>query len=735
MKTLSFLFGLILSVSLNAQFPGTVDKSFATADSVSFVRSNGFELQSDGRAIVYGDLGHGDLLHIARLNLNGTLDPSFIGSCTDKVNDILCDKYDHIFVGGKDGVFKLLPNGEPDPTFSAVKEFEVNVIGLSADNGVYISQKIGEEFRVSKLKADGSPDTTFKSSTYLELYCIKELSNGEVLVACRQDFTPDHIIKLDKSGERITSFNTFVNGVYGDIYELSDGGIIISRTDISGFDAVFKLKTDGNFDPEFELHNDDIRHALVSKDTVYANISGFWQRLDHNGRIDTTWNAFYIGGTDINICRYDDAGHLTSNFQGVLVKYNPLGETDTLFIVPSSTTYNNHYVDEQGRIYCNSYTGGYYASYANTLKRLHPDGSPDTTFPEMALWGNNLLTVASDGSYFVDSSSYPYNYCKLKKFDSNGQLVPGFAIKDTTKVGSLTVLSNGQLLASIYYPINNKFRLRRLNSDGTYDLNFTLVYSDAPMTVREQADGKYLIKTQTNGTPILKRYLNNGAVDTSFFCQYSGIIRSFELQSDGKIVLVGESNYTDYVLRLNSNGKVDNSFQKLKVDIWAHLMTIAPDDKIICSVSFKQDEKTLLRLMSDGREDPDFIKCNHEGRIATITASADAILLSGELGIYNSVLRNGIFRLHSNYSPAFIEDVTINDRYSLYPVPATSELNWRIDKVGGTLKAISIDGKESKLGYIVTEKGLKINVESLPSGVYVLSLSDGEEVLTQRFVK
>ena len=109
---------------------GSVDTSFTTVQLSTDPSTIG--VQSDGKIIIGGNFITVDgntVNRIARLHPNGTYDNSFVGSISNAVGNsgtfrfgitILSD--DRIMVGGQTGngaLFRLLPNGAPDPSFQS----------------------------------------------------------------------------------------------------------------------------------------------------------------------------------------------------------------------------------------------------------------------------------------------------------------------------------------------------------------------------------------------------------------------------------------------------------------------------------------------------------------------------------------------------------------------------------------------------------------------------------------
>lgn len=175
--------------------------------------------------------------------------------------------------------------------------------------------------------------------------------------------------------------------------------------------------------------------------------------------------------------------------------------------------------------------------------------------------------------------------------------------------------------------IGSRYRVLRLNSDGSLDAGFNAgpgasgpIYS---LTV--QADGKILVGgtfTTFNGEnrPYLVRLTPHGSIDSAFATisldnfSTSGIYSNIIVQPDEKIVFAGEfvvvngENRLD-VARLNKDGTLDAGFVPSGYSVSSlpvHTIALQPDGKILVGARFTVNglfgttRAPLMRLNADG---------------------------------------------------------------------------------------------------------------------------------------
>jgi uncharacterized delta-60 repeat protein len=267
--------------------PGSVDTSFDPTRSgwegvVTVVR--GLAAQPDGRILVGGQFEQVQgvcRLNLARLNPDGTLDPSFDpGSSGDwLVSALLVEPDGKVLVGGffttfnggsRPGIVRLEPDGSVDRGFVPRKDSaypEIQCLARQTDGKVLIGgsfREFGGEERpgCARLNPDGSLDEGFIPKDY-ELddggvSTILSLPEGSVLLGGdlmdELEGSRPTVLRLRSDGSRDSSFQAEAGGWAGALVGLSRGRVLVGgELLVDGqFWGVVRLKTDGSVDRGFK---------------------------------------------------------------------------------------------------------------------------------------------------------------------------------------------------------------------------------------------------------------------------------------------------------------------------------------------------------------------------------------------------------------------------------------------------------------------------------------------------
>jgi uncharacterized delta-60 repeat protein len=294
------------------------------------------------------------------------------------------------------------------------------------------------------------------------------------------------------------------------------------------------------------------------------------------------------------------------------------------------------------------------------VARLNPDGSLDTSFNPggSADVGSVHIALQPDGKIIIAGNFTTYagiGRIRVARLNSDGSLDTTFNPGQGANgpINKVILQPDGKIIIVGYFTTYagiSRPRLARLNSDGTLDTSFNPgdgannIIWDAIL----QPDGKLVIGGRFDRYNTVSRYRlarvnSDGSLDTNFSEGANDDIRSLALQPDGKIILGGD--FTSYsntnvnrITRINSDGTRDTSFKPQSgANIGVRPILVLPDGKIIIGGDFTQyDEKDtpyFARLNSDGTLDTTF----------SITSGSNAFV--GALQLYNTnqVLVGGRF--------------------------------------------------------------------------------------------
>jgi len=337
-----FFLAASLWVSFAIAQPGSIDRSFKTDfDMVS----GSFEtvgVQKSGKTIVGGQfeirsLSGQKILHLARLNKNGSLDIPFVkGSGFDgQVHKIAVQKDDKILVGGgikqvngmsQVSLVRLNPDGTLDPSFNFSHiSHAVLDVAIQPDNKILVTG-FNQNLKsvLYRIHPNGTLDPTFSeimlpNSNYFKI--IKVLRNDKIMFYSNNNLeNSPHVGLIGSTGTIDTSFHlekdVLLKWITG-IELQSDGKIILgggfSIFENDAYPFSIRLHPDGTLDKTYtvsgELYNTDYFNltsiCLQSDDKILAGgiFNGFNKskttsliRFNAHGEYDNQFNMEYYDG-------------------------------------------------------------------------------------------------------------------------------------------------------------------------------------------------------------------------------------------------------------------------------------------------------------------------------------------------------------------------------------------------------------------------------------------------------
>ena len=243
---------------------------------------------------------------------------------------------------------------------------------------------------------------------------------------------------------------------------------------------------------------------------------------------------------------------------------------------------------------------------------------------------------------------------------------------------------------------NYRLTLTKTDSDGILDTNFgnngmattQIEYSEAPIQIAIQPDGKIIVVGETNlgPTPISPgtyigfavRYNSDGSLDTSFATNgiyklpSSRLFNSIILLSDGSIILGGSTNTDGFLVKLDSNGVEDSLFgtngvlflSSTSFPFTLSRATLLSDGKILCignNSDIINSKAAYCKLDIQGNFDTAFgtngkvVEDLFNGVIYTFEVLRNADELSDgtiviEGGLVGSTISNFLFKINSDGS-------------------------------------------------------------------------------------
>lgn len=359
-----------------------------------------------------------------------------------------------------------------------------------------------------------------------------------------------------------------------------------------------------------------------------------------------------------------------------LARFHTDGTLDSSFIPGGGANGDVHAVAIQpdGKIVI----GGMFSTINGIVKyytaRLHPDGSVDSSFPSGSGPDSYVYAIAMqpDGKVLIGGAFTVVNGVtrrRIARLNTDGSLDTSFALANIAdgEVRTITVQPDGKtLIGGTFTSVNgtNRFRIARLNTDGSLDTTFVAGAGNSVEAITLQPDGKVLIGGPFTAINSLARnYIarldTNGSLDADFAVDggANSTVESIVVQPDGKILIGGAfttiaGSARNRIGRLNPNGNLDLTFD---IGTGANNtitgLALQADGKIVAGGTFtvarSLSRSRIVRFNSTGSVDATYATYRGpNGSAQPIVPQADGkILVGGGFGLFNDVGHSGITRL------------------------------------------------------------------------------------------
>ncbi|WP_162343190.1 malectin domain-containing carbohydrate-binding protein [Cyclobacterium salsum] len=606
--------------------------------------------------------------------------------------DLLIQENGKHLVGGRftsyngksaNGLVRLLPDGQADPSFSigtgfqtqssgdyAVNSIQVQPDGKLLVGGGFIAYKDSEANRLIRLNPDGSRDPSFQTGRGFDkgVTSVTLQSDGKILVggyfASYQDVPLPSLVRINPDGSLDSSFNA--EGIAGSIVRevaLQEDGKIL----VNAGDNFVRLDPDGTTDNSFQLA-DPFGNTFNDPDYgTYTNtFHVFSVFMEQDGKILLRGDMRRNLKESVAFLRLNPDGSLDKSFQ--------FYEEELGFELVGNLAKNL-----DGELFT---VGLGQIGFDRSIQRLLPDGTLDKTFPpqedlsdEEVYLSGSFLEALQNGKFLVSGSIGKISGLFRINSDGSRDLSYNPTPEFNQEVHTLSLQPDGKTLAAGKFTgYNGKVvnGLARVHSDGTLDETFEAgtgldhSFYNPQLSILMQHDNRILLIGNFiayNDIPAggIVRLLPDGRQDTSFQPGTgfkAGSDLPALLQKDGKIVVAGtlfNGEPFPGLIRLNPDGSKDISFEiGSGFDRSVSCLAAAPGNKILAagnSTSFNGNPVNLLiRLNPDGSRDNSFnVNMELDIRPENLLVQGDGkILVAGSDGPTGNESR--LIRLHADGS-------------------------------------------------------------------------------------
>ena len=637
-------------------------------------------IQADGRIILGGTfttLGGNVRTNLARINVDGSVDPTFHPHPNNPVDCLALQPDGRILVGGgftllgglsRSRIGRLNPDGSVDESFNPGANSFVQYLALQPDGRILVGGQfamLGNQPRsyLGRLMADGSLDASFNPALNNNgnVYRVIVQPNGRILVG--GSFTQingqarNYLARLTEDGTVESGFNPGADFPVRGLVLQPDGKILVGGyfTRLGGQPrcSLGRLNADGSLDRTF---NPGANNTVQS----FA--------LQSDGRI-------LVGGSLTTL------GGQTHNRMGRL---NADGSPDTSFATQVGGTASPFVyalaLQADGKIV----VGGIFTNLnglpRNYIGRLYSDGTVETPFAPAASNYAMSLAVQPDGKIlagglFTNLAGQACN--RLGRLNPDGSLDStfGFGVGADNVVRTMVVQPDRKIVVGGFFTSlagQSRIHIGRLNADGSLDTAFN-PSTDAGLHpvygMALQPDGKLVVAgqfTMLGGQPRsgIGRLNPDGSVDPLFNPGANGYVLSLALQGDGKILVGGVFSTLggqphNRIGRLTADGSIDSTFRP-SADNMVEALLVQPDGKVLVAGYFNalagQPRSYIGRLNADGTLDGPF-NPGANGTVFCVALQPDGrILVGGNFTMLGGANRNHIGRLNA--------DGTVDDSFN-----------------------------------------------------------------------
>ncbi|QBB69067.1 hypothetical protein ELE36_00985 [Pseudolysobacter antarcticus] len=660
--------------------------------------------QSDGKTLVVGTfttIAGQTRNHLARLNVDGSLDASFAATDVDNtVNAIVVQADGRIVIGGifaqvgtyvRHRIARLNANGSVDTAFDPNANYDVNALAVQPDGklvvgGQFISLSPNGGSAVmrnsiARLNADGSVDAAFNPNANSIVRSIALQPDGKLVLG--GDFTAlspngggaiasNRIARLNSDGNVDTAFNPNPNGPVSALALQPDGKLVLGGTFTSlspnGSGAVTRnriarLNADGTLDAAFNPNANSAVLALALQPDGNLILGGQFTSLSPNG------------------------GAIVRNR---VARLTATGSVDTTFDPSANNTVFALALQSDGKLVLGGFFGtlspnGSVPITRNRIARLNADGSVDTTSNPNANASVDALAMQPDGKLLLGGdfttlspnggSAVTRNHIARLNADGSVDMAFNPNANANSTVYALAVQPDGKLVvAGDFTSLSpngggaiTRNRIARLNADGSLDMAYDPNADESVFGLTLQPDGKMMIggafhSLSPNGSGAIIRNhiarLNaDGSLDTTFNPNANDYVATLALQPDGKLLVGGGftslspngsgANTRNHIARLNADGSLDTTFNPNANDT-VNALALQPDGKLVLAGSFTTlspngggaiTRNRIARLNTEGSLDMAFDPDTNNGYVVALALQPDGKLMLG--GYFASLSPNG----------------------------------------------------------------------------------------------
>ncbi len=626
-------------------------------------------VQSDGKILVGGGfttIAGQTRNRLARLNANGSLDTAFNPNFNNRVTAVALQRDGKILVGGsfttvqppnaeeavaKARFTRLNVDGTVDTTFVGQAGGDVYAIAVLPDGGVLVGGSFPSLGGVNlayagRIHPNGQLDLGFLPGPNFNVYAFGVQSDGSIVLgggfsALRgsglSSIPRNHVARVSAAGGLDTEFRPDVNGRVATAVLQGDGQVLVGGTftSVGGLtrDSLVRLGVNGNIDPGFRANVTGSVYSVLPLSGGKILIGGNFSfvngiprsniaRLNADGSLDTSvFNVQLSGPVFAMVAQSGGEVIVGGSFSAVrqtpgdpsiarnnLVRFKADGSVDEAWRAGTNERVNSLALQTDGKLVAaGNFTvvagsGGNQSFTRNRLVRFEADGKVDTGFNagtsgeivRVVMQGDRIVVGGSFNGAAGTSATEFTARANIARFSATGALDLDFNPAINNSVHALAVHGNGLLIGGRFTSI--------IRGDVTTERNYA---------ARLQDNGE--VDTSFN----LGLNVNPGHEIVGFSVSDAGILVAGSFRPGGTGTL-------RRLARVTATGAVDPSFDadvNTAAGAQVNMLTMRPDGKIVAGGSFAgisgASSQNLARFNPDSTADANFAP-NLDGPVYTV---------------------------------------------------------------------------------------------------------------------
>ena len=633
---------------------GTVDASFKPPGNSATICA--LALQPDGK-ILFGTtgglfIGHGPPNYLGRLNADGSVDQTFVGSATNIVYCLALQSDGKILVGGRltglsghscRGLGRLNPNGSFDSSFNASASLYIDCLAVQPDGKILV----GGSFTIGRLNPDGTSDTNFTPVASSTVNSIALQSDGKVLVGgyfkSLAGQPLNYLGRLNGDGTLDLSFtNVFAYSVNAGVYSLalqSDGKLLVGGafSASAGQPRANVARLVNTTPPDDQLSFDGSTISWLRTNTgpelSSAAFDGSangndWLSFGPGQRVPGGWELAGLALPPNATIRA--RGFAVGGYEGASSWF-----WDTVIGQPALTLEPLDRTNNPGTLATFSVVA---IGPAPLAFQWFKDGAAIQNGPSIS--GARTSTLTLTDVAWTDAAFYSVRITNA--FGSVTSQVARLFVPDPfirVQPASLPALPGQTVTFSVTAggtaPLTYQWRHDGLPLDGAASSALVLT------NVQSSDAGAYdVVVTNSQGSIVSSPALMsvNLAAATSFNPGANGSVNALVIQPDGKLLIGGSftvlgAQPRNHIARFNVDGTLDPLFNP-DANGPVYALGVQPDGKLLVAGNFTTlggwEHNYLARLNSDGTLDTSFHDPSLDGPVYSLRILSDGrIVLAG----------------------------------------------------------------------------------------------------------